>query len=203
MRYSADDKELYRHSYNAMDLQENVLESMLVGKAGTASFAWDKKGRTRKIAALHFKEKIPEDGYDAVGNLKELTITDHVGTVKGGFSYNDLYHLKKERGVADHSYHSDSLANRLDKDGKRYKLDDHNRITKSDEAEFRYDANGNMIKKYQGEKVTRYAYDALNRLIEVEEEKNFKARYTYDSFNRRQTKTLYSWSDHSDKWREE
>ncbi len=45
------------------------------------------------------------------------------------------------------------------------------------------------LQKSCGDQVTRYRYDALNRLMAVESP-NLNAHYTYDSFGRRLTKTL-------------
>ncbi len=46
-----------------------------------------------------------------------------------------------------------------------------------------------FLQKSCGGQITRYSYDALNRLMEVEAP-NINAHYTYDSFGRRLTKTL-------------
>ncbi len=58
-------------------------------------------------------------------------------------------------------------------------------------AVYRYDLNGNLTTKTVGEQITYYHYDALNRLISIESPV-ISARYVYDSFGRRLSKTLSS-----------
>ena len=53
---------------------------------------------------------------------------------------------------------------------------------------FTYDANGNRVAKICDEQETHYSYDALDRLIAVEQN-GVTTRYAYDPFNRRLSKT--------------
>ncbi len=79
------------------------------------------------------------------------------------------------------------------KDGDRQKVDHLNKLIESKDADFEYDKNGNLIKAREDKKTTRYRYDALNRLVEACEEGEFRARYSYDSFHRRTSKTIERW----------
>ncbi len=193
IRKSKNHKTLYQHRYNDVDLREQILKSTLIKNAGTVEYVYDRKGRTRKINAPKWKLLIPSGGFDDVGNLRKLHFRDRVGHVQGYFDYDDLYQLIKEEGAHKHSFEHDSLSNCLKKDGDRQKVDHLNKLVESKDADFEYDKNGNLIKAREDKKTTRYRYDALNRLVEACEEGEFRARYSYDSFHRRTSKTIERW----------
>lgn len=177
-RYSAANELLYEHLYKAFDLHDHVLESELINGLGTATFTWDKKGRNTKISTDYFSQEIPQDGFDAVGNLKLYSIANE--TIHA--SYDDLYQLTEENGC---QYEHDSIHNRLAKNGSRYNLDSLNKISFDKSSSFIYDKNGNIIEKRDANKVTHYFYDALDRLIKVDD-----TSYAYDGLNRRISRTL-------------
>lgn len=147
-------------------------------------FSWDKKGRSSTIDSTYFTQEIPEDGFDAIGNLKKLIFTDVTGKESCHFKYDDLYQLTQEKGAFDHTYKNDSLHNRIEEDGLFSVHDNANKLLKNKNALFSYDKNGNVIQKIEDDKTTTYRYDALDRLIEATGD-HYIASYTYDSFNRR------------------
>ena len=183
--------ELYRHSYTRVDLQEHVLESRLIGSAGYVSYSLDKKGRTSQIEAPSWNEIIPKDGYDAVDNLRKLSITDSLGSHDELFDYDSLNQLTNETGHFSHSYSNDSLSNRIQQDSKPLSIDSLNRIKKTDSADFTYDKNGNLIEKIESGKKTTFRYDALDRLIEANIDGDVRAEYLYNASNLRQSKKVW------------
>lgn len=201
IRLSKHEKELYRHSYTTVDMKEHVLKSTLIGGCGKMSFDWDKKGRCVAISSTHYSQTIPEDGFDAVGNLKKLHATDTLGSVQSRFSYDDLYQLTNEKGAFEHIYEHDSLYNRLEDDGTRCKLDSANKLLQGKNGRFRYDKNGNLIKRIDDYSTTVYRYDALDRLIEAENG-HFMARYIYDALNRRIRKECTFFNAETNEWSE-
>jgi len=76
-------------------------------------------------------------------------------------------------------------------------LENSNRLTKVDETDYQYDANGNIIN--DGEH--SYSYDARNRLVEVSNNTGVLASYLYNANNMRVKKTtangttLYAWDN--------
>ena len=120
-------------------------------------------------------------GYDAVYNLEGVVIDDE----EARYEYDYLNQLIQEKG---HTYENDSLYNRTRKDGIPYQLNALNQLTCQSETEYVYDSNGNLVKIASKGPTQLLYYDALDRLISVEdgEERTF---YEYDGFNRRMSKT--------------
>lgn len=170
----------YSHINKSYDIHGNVTECSLPLSAGTLKFEYDHANRKRKMIHPAYTETIPQNGYDKAGNLLSYCIKD-VGTYS--FAYDDLYQLVTEDGVEKHHYSYDSLNNRLRKDDEIATVNSLNQIKKFGNSRLVYDLNGNLIKM---DNVT-FAYDALNRLIEVQTPDN-RYRYTYDFENRRLTK---------------
>jgi RHS repeat-associated protein len=183
-RYNTAKELLYTHHYNTFDLKGRPLEWEMIGSLGKVHLAWDKKGRNTKSTTPFFHHQIPAEGFDAVGNLKWYTFTDHQGAVEVKASYNDLYQLIHEEGVQTHTYALDSLHNRRLKNASEHQLDTLNKVLSDGATSFTYDKNGNLIQEKRGEEVITYAYDALDRLISVSD----GTQYVYDSFNRRITR---------------
>lgn len=178
-RYKNDTK-LYEHRYLKFDLRGRVLESELISNLGKAAFAWDKKGHNTHITTDYYTLEIPKEGFDPVGNLIAYAFKDVVGSVSCSASYNDLYQLIEEEGVAHHAYKNDSLHNRLARDEDCYTVDASNKLLSNTARTFTYDKNGNIIEEVVGGKTISYQYDALDRLIRVDD-----TTYLYDSFHRR------------------
>ncbi len=76
-----------------------------------------------------------------------------------------------------------------------YAVNGLNQITSDSEKSYVYDLNGNLIQKSDGGTTTLYRYDALNRLMVVEEPSHWQVTYSYDSFGRRLTRNLCTWID--------
>ncbi len=106
-----------------------------------------------------------------------------------------MYQLIAEDGPVAHTYAYDSLQNRLQKDMQPYAVNGLNQITSDSEKSYVYDLNGNLIQKSDGGTTTLYRYDALNRLMAVEEPAHWQVTYSYDSFGRRLTRNLCTWID--------
>ena len=102
------------------------------------------------------------------------------------YTYDDLGQLTNESGSLNHDYTYDSHYSRLQKDEEAYSVDDLHRIHSTSLVDYEYDKNGNPIKKkYTSGKEVRYGYDALDRLIFLEETGKCKEEYEYDFFHRR------------------
>ncbi len=175
-RFASDGSFLYEHAYLSFDKKGRVLESALINNLGNASFTYDKKGRNTTATTNYHSHSIPEDGFDAVGNLKKYKCSDPVGSLSLTYSYDDLYQLTQESGLQEHTYTHDSIHNRLSKNNASLSIDPLNKISSDGIQPFTYDKNGNLISDGQ----LTYRYDALDRLIEAN-----GTHYVYDSFNRR------------------
>jgi RHS repeat-associated protein len=182
-RLSADGQIKYSHQYKAYDLSGRLI------LADNCQLKYDKKGRLISLIAPHY-QFTAEDGYDPLNNLKNFQEKNSQGLVPSSYTYDSLYQIEKEDGYSTHSYQHDSLNNRLKKDSTSYEVNTLNQIIKQGDTSYVYDYNGNLIQKNLGGKVSSYRYDALDRLIKIETPDKKTITYTYDSFNRRMSKTV-------------
>lgn len=176
--------ENYVHQYKKYDLSGKVIEAQLIGDAGSVSFDYDNLGRLRETKTPQWKETIEE--FDKAGNLLSKEVQDDTGKTHADYTYDDLYQLKSEKGLAKHDYSYDSLYNCVEKDGKPRSFNALNQLNNDSEKTYTYDFNGNLTEKNTGEK---YTYDALDRLIGYTQG-NMSISYEYDEQNRRLSKKL-------------
>ena len=183
-----DNKIAYTHEYKQYDLSGNVLEETLLENAGKINYEYDLLGRSIFFQAPHWKETILPDGFDAAGNLLKRKVVDQQGPVNYTYTYDNLYQLTSESGFSSHTYENDSIYNRTEKDSQPYTLNDLNQLKSQTSNTYDYDKNGNLIEKTSHDEKIIYSYDALDRLIKVDDGPNITT-YTYDSFHRRLCKT--------------
>lgn len=182
-RFSKNGQSLYQHSYS-YDLAGNITTATLIKNSGSISYQYDLKQQVTSLEAPGWKEVLT---YDKIGNIRSANLTDRQGMVSSQYTYDDLYQLKSENGIADHNYQSDSLFNRLSKDGCQYSVNACNQLLEQGEERYSYDLNGNLISKQKQNSICEYNYDALNRLTTMKSDSDLVC-YTYDSFNRRLSK---------------
>ena len=117
-------------------------------------------------------------GFDAVGNVTQITDAIHAGTQS--FLYDDLDRLTRASGsYGVESYAYDALGNMTGKGTKTMQHGLPNRAkphavtASSDGRAFTYDANGNMRQCLATTGLTEaaYTFDAENRLVTVERPK--------------------------------
>jgi RHS repeat-associated protein len=138
-------------------------------------------------------------GFDHVGNIGTMT-TQAGETVYG---YDDIYQLTGAdhplaTGLADENYSYDRVGNRLTSSATSgsWSHNQNNELTDTTDASYEYDANGNTVKKTVGTQVTRYEYNARNRLARVILPNGQVASYSYDPYGRRvrkQVDSLVTW----------
>lgn len=199
-RHSASGACQYTHKYTSYDQAGNLLQATPITENQNISQRWDKLGRCTQMSQEHHSWNIPKKGFDPVGNLKNIEVTDVIGPVQSNFAYNSRYQLKSETGVAEHKYDYDSRNNRLNKDEKTYQ---HNRVDSllhDGAATYSYDACGNLTKKKLGDKEINYRYDAFDRLISVTEHEFLAVHYEYDAFHRRTSKHVSKWNHQKSSW---
>ena len=184
--YNAVDlKEVHRltngkRTYTHLDLNHSlsgeVTKVQPPGKNKSIEYTFDLLGRCTSITTPSFNQYIPSDGFDKAGNLLKFESQK----ISYAFTYDDNYQITSEKGHEEHLYSYDSLFNRTKKDDKKHI---HNSLNQIKGDEFQYDLNGNLIKQTKNGKATHYSYDALDRLISVENDQ--KTNYQYDHLNRR------------------
>lgn len=98
-------------------------------------------------------------------------------------------------------YRHDSLYNRVSQNQATWILNDLNQVLNTETAEYRYDLNGNMIEKKEGNIQWTFEYDALNRLIRIAKNQELACAYIYDAFHRRLAQTYYEWDAQKHIWK--
>ena len=146
--------------------------------------------RTVAVESAQWKLTVPPDGYDAVGNLLQRSVTDSLGCVTQKFSYDPWYQLASETGPFTRTYSNDSLSNLLKKDDEDFAHDGLNQLVSAGETRCRYDLNGNLIEERTSQGSRHYTYDALDRLLSLENE-TLRVCFAYDPLHRRSQKTVY------------
>ena len=178
----------YQHQYTLYDLSGALLKE--ISPVGEIAYTWDLMKRPRDIRSFHFTETIPEEGYDAVGNLLQKTRKDIECTTHCQYTYDPLYQLCTETvtGFTHQEYLYDSLHNRRLRN-KQEQITNHlNQLLSVGETNYTYDRRGNLITTETPTTSVNYGYDAMGRLTSLTRDGK-TVRYQYDSFNRRLKKS--------------
>ena len=106
------------------------------------------------------------------------------------YSYDNLYRLTTAYNPiqTDEAFTYDAVGNRLtDADtAGNWTYNDNNELLTTDNIQYIYDANGNMVQKTDGGVVTNYIYNVEDRLTEVRDDSgSLIAEYYYYPFGRR------------------
>ena len=129
-------------------------------------------------------------GLDKVGNV--TTNSTDVGDY--GYSYDKLYELTGvvDPVLDDEAYTYDAAGNRLSSTSTQggWTYNAGNALLGFDTVSYAYDNNGNTIEKNVNGVITRYVYDARNRLASVELPGGNVVTYAYDPFGRRVKKSI-------------
>jgi len=128
--------------------------------------------------------------HDSVGNI--TTKNAEHGTYEYG--YDKTYQLTRTDNptFGDEAYTYDKVGNRktsLDTTGS-WSYNGNNELLSDTRASFEYDANGNTVKKAEVGQITRYEYNARNRLSKVYLPNGRQVIYAYDPFGRRIKKQI-------------
>ena len=177
----------YTHTYQTYNLSGLLEEAQMIGCAGKVKYNLDPSQRLTGVDTPFWKEQIPQNGFDKAGHLLKKYTKDVLGDIEGNFSYDPLYQMKAESGVANHTFIYDSLYNLIKKDSFSHKINFLNQLIHDGLESNVYDANGNLIKKGD----LRLSYDALDRLISVENGSS-QIQYSYDDSNRRMSSNYFS-----------
>lgn len=190
---------LYQQVYK-YDTEGRLTQSQLIGDLGAISYGYDQQSRIQSIDSPWWSESIPENGFDKNNNLHCVTINDRAGTKNSSYTYTPDYQLQSEAGSFNHQFEYDSLRNRISHNGEKWTVNALNQLTKTTDAIYHYDFNGNLSCK-EDQDLIHYQYDALNRLIRIEKNQEIALKYLYDPFNRRVAQTIYKWCLEEENWK--
>lgn len=155
----------YCHTYTQFSSTGHVTEEALPFQLGLLSTHHDLLERVTSQASPHLQNSIT---YGPSGLVTE-TSSSLFGPKT--YAYDPLNQLKQEKET---SYHFDSLGNPTD-----CVTNSLNQIINIDGSLLYYDLNGNPIRRHYSDTILKYYYDALNRLIQLND-----THYTYDPFDR-------------------
>jgi RHS repeat-associated protein len=128
---------------------------------------------------------------DDLGRITEVVDYADGATTVWGYDYDELGRVETvtQDSVAFASYIYDANGNRLTRTSssgvESGAYDTQDRLTSYDGATYGYTAAGELGLKVEGADTTRYAYDALGNLVEVELSDGTLIEYVIDGRNRR------------------
>ncbi|WP_415897774.1 RHS repeat-associated core domain-containing protein [Neptuniibacter sp. QD57_21] len=131
-------------------------------------------------------------GYSDNGNL--ISLED---SRKGSkeYHYDALNRLQQVSGSLEEHLVHDPAGNLLDTTGQPSTVVKGNRVEFKGDRHYRYDEFGNLIEESRGKQQklkTCYEYDCQHRLIKAEMPDGTVAKYCYDAFGRRISKTVFT-----------
>ncbi|NGX60294.1 MAG: putative deoxyribonuclease RhsC [Chlamydiae bacterium] len=168
IRQSKQNEILYRHTYSRFDENGHVAEEECIHSLGTLYTHHDLLERPKSTTTPWHRASINYGPSGLVTRRENSFFHDK------DYQYDPLNQLTKE-GVKEHRF--DSLGNPLDQ-----AINSFNQITHAKNTTLLYDASGNLKEKLKPDQVTKYRYDALNRLIQIDDES--KVTFEYDPFSR-------------------
>ncbi|MCH9625488.1 MAG: hypothetical protein S4CHLAM123_06630 [Chlamydiales bacterium] len=171
----------YTHTYTNRNLEGLLTQATLPTNLGQICIDRDLLGRYTNYTSPYFTARYTN--YDPNGNLLSYQYQDQYGTVASLYGYDVLDQLIQEN---EHSYHYDSLSNRLKKDQNTHQVNALCQITHDGQTNYIYDLCGNLL----SDETHKYFYDSQDRLISVEKGSK-RIQFTYDPFHRRLSKTVY------------
>ncbi len=173
-RHRLIDATNYTHRYTDFNSEGQPTEAQLIDKAGKAKWSYDTNGRLERIDTAQWGQRVLSRDYK--GNITSTRSWGFNGRSTSKYSYDSLGRLSDD---AQTRYTYDSIGNRLGLDTQHY------------------DANGNISERQTSNGTQLLRYDALNRLIEVVIPSVSRVSYHYDAFDRRLSKTVYTWKNQS------
>lgn len=171
----ADSQGQTLYTYDAVGNRESVSYP----SGNVTLYDYDALNRLTRLTTTDAADQILADyayTLDPTGRRSQVQEAHNGRTTS--YSYDELYRLTKET-VTDPVNGNYSAEYQFDKVGNRtysiingvhtaYSVDNNDRLTQQGGVSYSYDANGNTLTETEDGQVTRYHYDARNKLIEVE-----------------------------------
>lgn len=191
-RISPEGKELYLHNYSAYDESGRLLEETLIGSAGGRKVQYDANGRKTAIETDYFKEIVPKNGYNTVGNLLNIQRKGDFPTENGVYTYNALSQLTSEKNGISKIYSYDSIDNRRKENNEELLYNDLNQLIAKAKTAYAYDTQGNLLRKTLDVEETKFESNILSELIAIEQSDKTFLTFSYDPFGRRLVKKTHN-----------
>lgn len=187
---------LYRHEYKTYSLLGKVVTETLIGNLGSLKRSYDDNGELLSLETPYWSQDLERQG-----QIRSVRTNDLGGSFEAAYAYDPLGQLIEESSDKEvFHYKYDALHNRVNSKGQIGIIDDLGQLASQGNQFYSYDLNGNLTRISGPNEDISFAYDALNRLIHAEKEKEYAIDYLYDSFNRRILKKEQLWDDATLDW---
>ncbi|PSW70860.1 RHS repeat protein [Photobacterium kishitanii] len=160
-------------------------------------FSYDDQGRLRRHLQHQQDHTVSSRDYyyNVVGNLSKVNDSRYGVT---HYEYDPLDRLKSAKGPLEEAFTHDPAGNLLEQTlgssiGRTKSLVTNNQLLLQGDAHFEYDEFGCLTVEKRGKDqclVTQYEYDCQHRLTQAKMSDGSTARYVYDAFGRRVSKTV-------------
>jgi len=176
-----DGQTLTSHRYDELGREIGRSQGQL-----NTDYDYDPLGRLlRQRAALKGQAVLigRQYSYDTAGKLREL---DDLRQGRSQYHYDPATRLIRSEGLSPESFVHDPAGNLLGASAESGRIEG-DRLLMMGDRHYSYDAAGNLIEEKRGKAgqiVTRYQYDADNRLIRAETPQGI-SEYRYDALGRR------------------
>ena len=108
----------YAHYNDEYTQTGQIVKATQPGATGIITYDYDKLNRCVPSSRISFPRNVPQDGFNAVGNLLKYKVENQEYL----FQYDHLHQLEKESGHVHHTYTHDSLNNRRLKDNVNHEV---------------------------------------------------------------------------------
>lgn len=188
-RVDSDHSVQYSHQMEYNE-QGQIKAHHVLKELGKIELKYDEKGYPASISSPWWSQEIEKR--DDQGRITHMAFEQENGVRSVVFAYTEEGQLAEEE--EDH-YTYDLLYNRVGKNGSEWKINSLNQLVQTPDASYVYDINGNLIAKHSKEGKILFAYDALDRMVKVENPEKQRVQYIYDSFHRRIEQRLDEWQE--------
>ncbi len=160
----------------------------MLGFLGVRKKEWDLGNQQISSECDYYKERVPQSGYDALGNLLQLHREGSFDPSDLSYVYNKLSQVTSEKGDAQQTYSYDSIGNRLNKNKEQYTYDLLNQLLKTPQDHYEYDPRGCLSKRSRNGIEWNFESNVLGQLVRIQKHDKTVLDFSYGPFGRRLTK---------------
>ena len=179
---------LYTHEYLDHDEWGRLKEEKMIGFAGHKKKEWDLSNRLISMESEYYKEKVPQGGYDPIGNLLQLNREGEFDPHNLSFTYNFLSQIISEDSHEHKTYTYDSIGNRQQKNTDQYNYDSLNQLLKTGSDEYEYDLRGSLLRCSRNGKKWNLESNILGQLSRLQNSDGTVLEFNYGPLGRRLAK---------------
>ncbi|MGA8164426.1 MAG: RHS repeat-associated core domain-containing protein, partial [Waddliaceae bacterium] len=187
-RISPSGNTLYTHEYSEYDEWDRLKEERFIGFSGQKKNEFNLAGQPILAECDFYKEQVPANGYDAIGNLLHLHREGEFEPSDLSYTYNLLSQVTSEKGEAENRYSYDSIGNRLTKKEEQYHYDALNQLLNTSSDQYAYTLQGTVSERTRNGQKWNFESNILGQLIHIKKDDNTLIEFSYDPFGRRLSK---------------